>query len=153
MGRMESKGPMSRSSKAAPLPLALRIAWGTTLVVAPGSVLRVFGGADHPGADPPGADHPGADRPGADRPGADHPGADDSTVPRRVLRLLGFRHLAQAVVESVLGSRARRVGAVVDLLHAATSAAFGALDARWRRAALTDTAIATGFVIMDATNR
>ena len=42
---------------------------------------------------------------------------------------------------------------VVDLLHAATSVAFAVVDPRWRRAALTDTAVTTGFVALGLSNR
>ena len=117
---------MKRSSagwqRAAPFPLALRAAWGTVLLVSPGLVLRLFGGADESGG------------------------------PRLVMRILGGRHLVQAGAEYRFGGRAREVGIVVDLLHGATSVGFGLLQPAWRRAALTDAAVAGGFAVLGVTN-
>jgi hypothetical protein len=109
--------------RAAPLPLALRAAWGAALLVSPGAVLRSFGGTD------------------------------EGTTPRRVMRVLGARHLAQTGAEWAWGGRAREIGTVVDLLHAATSVGFSIVSPRWRRAALTDTAVTSGFVVLGLTNR
>ena len=109
--------------RAAPLPLALRAAWGTALLASPGTVLRLFGGAD------------------------------SGTTPRRVMRVLGVRHIAQAAGEWAGGGRARQIGMVVDLLHASTSIGFAFLDPRWRRAALCDTAVTASFMALGATNR
>ena len=109
--------------RAAPVPLALRIAWGTALLISPGTVLRLFGGKDA------------------------------GTTPRRVMRVLGARHIAQAGAEWAFGGRAREIGIVVDVLHAATDVGFSVVNARWRRAALSDTAITTGFVVLGLTNR
>ena len=61
------------------------------LLIAPGAVLRLFGGAD------------------------------EGRAPRRVMRVLGARHLVQAGAEYRLGGRAREIGTGVDLLHGATS--------------------------------
>jgi hypothetical protein len=93
-----------------------------TLLIAPGAVLRLIGGADE--------------------------GRD----PRRVMRVLGARHLVQAGVEYRLGWRARRIGTGVDLLHGATSVGFGIVNPPWRRAAFTDAIVATGFAVLGATN-
>jgi hypothetical protein len=109
--------------RAAPLPLAIRAGWGTALLLSPGTVLRLFAGVDA------------------------------GTTPRRVLRVLGARHVAQAGAEWLGGSRARQIGIVVDLLHAATSVGFSVVNPRWRRAALTDTAVTSGFVVLGVTNR
>ena len=46
-----------------------------------------------------------------------------------------------------------RSASVVDLLHAATSVGFAVVDPRWRRAALSDTAVTTSFVVLGLTNR
>jgi hypothetical protein len=109
--------------RAAPIPLALRVAWGTALLVSPGTVLRLFGGVDA------------------------------GTTPRRVMRVLGARHIAQAAAEWAFGGRARQIGTVVDVLHAATDVGFSIVNSRWRRAALSDTAVTTGFVVLGLTNR
>ena len=56
---------------------------------------------------------------------------------RRVLRLLGVRHLGQAAVTAARpGPAALRAGGVVDILHAASCAGLALADARWRRAAV-----------------
>lgn len=110
---------MSRApspGRAAPLPLGVRSLWGALLVVVPGPVLRGLGGTDQ------------------------------GRAPRRVIRVLGARHLVQAGVEWRLGGRARETGVAVDALHAATALGFGVLDRRWRRAAFTDATIATAFI-------
>ena len=116
-------GPPDQWQRAAPVPLALRAAWGTALLAAPGAVLRLFGGTDV------------------------------GPTPRRVLRVLGARHLAQAGAEWAFGGRARQIGMVVDLLHATTSVGFAVVDRRWRRAALSDTAVTSGFVALGLANR
>jgi hypothetical protein len=55
---------------------------------------------------------------------------------RRVLRLLGARHLGQAAVTAARpGPAALRAGGVVDILHAASCAGLALADARWRPAA------------------
>lgn len=65
---------------------------------------------------------------------------------RLVARVLGARHVAQAVVTLARPTpRCLRWGGVVDLTHAGTGVALAVADARYRRAALTDAAIATGF--------
>ena len=69
------------------------------------------------------------------------------------MRVLGARHVAQAGAEWAFGGRARRIGTVVDLLHATTSVGFAVVDPRWRRAALSDTTVTTGFVVLGLTNR
>ena len=93
-----------------------------TLLIAPGPVLRLFGGAD------------------------------EGRAPRRVMRVLGARHLVQAGAEYRLGGRAREIGIGVDLLHGATSVVFGVVSPPWRRAALIDAGVATGFAVLGATN-
>jgi hypothetical protein len=69
------------------------------------------------------------------------------------MRVLGARHVAQAGAEWAFGGRARQIGTVVDLLHAATSVGFAVIKPGWRRAALSDTAVTTTFVVLGLTNR
>src|SRR5690349_19706849 len=92
--------------------------WGAALVAAPRPLLRGLARADDP----------------ADR------------IAVAVLRVLGVRHVGQALVE-VLGPQpaVRYLGAAVDGLHALTAVGLAVLDPRWRRGALTDTAIAAFF--------
>ena len=120
---LRDRSPSGPWQRAAPLPLILRICWGTVLLISPGAVLRLFGGADQ------------------------------GVAPRRVMRVLGARHVAQAGAEWAFGGRARQIGTVVDLLHAATSVGLAIIDPRWRRAALSDTAVTAGFVVLGVTNR
>ena len=65
---------------------------------------------------------------------------------RVVARVLGARHLAQAAVTLARPTaRCLQLGGMVDLAHAATGLALAVADSRYRRPALTDAAIATGF--------
>jgi hypothetical protein len=101
----------------------VRAAWGGALLVAPGAVLALTTRSD----------------------------PAFLGAARTVLRVLGARHLVQAGVElrrpgaAVLGA-----GAVVDGLHAASGVTLAALDRRWRRSALLDAAVATGFCLATA---
>jgi hypothetical protein len=62
---------------------------------------------------------------------------------RSVVRVLGARHVVQAVIVGTWPTGpCRRVGAAVDALHSITDVAFARLDARRRRAAALDAAIA-----------
>lgn len=100
----------------------VRAPWGVVLLCAPGTVLALSG--------------------------------REAAAPRpalAVLRLLGLRHLVQAAVEWRRPSaRVLAAAAVVDGIHAGTAVAFAALDRRWRRAALLDAAVATGFCLATA---
>jgi hypothetical protein len=81
-----------------------------------------------------------------DRVGADLGVAEPDTRARVVARVLGARHLAQAAVTLARPTpRLLRWGGVVDLAHASTGLVLALADVRYRRAALTDAAIATGF--------
>jgi hypothetical protein len=116
---------MSRTKqwqRAGPVPLAIRISWGVALLVRPALVLRLFGGAD------------------------------EGRGPLLVMRILGARHLVQASLEYRVGGRARKVGVYVDLLHGATSVAFGVCRPAWRRPALVDAGVASGFAVLGAAN-
>jgi hypothetical protein len=108
----------SRPKAAALVPVLLRIGWGGGLVVQPRVVLRLLGGVPQ------------------------------GSKPRRIMRILGARHLLQAAATWRFGRRAGQVGVVVDALHAATDVAFAGLDRRWRRAAATDAAITSTFAVL-----
>lgn len=70
---------------------------------------------------------------------------------RVVLRVLGARHLVQAGVEARWPRRrVLAFATVVDGLHAATGLALGAADRKWRRPALLDAAVASGFALTTA---
>lgn len=95
--------------------IAMRVAWGGVLVVFPGALDRVAGSR-----------------------------SSDSSW-RVVARLLGARHLAEALLE-LRGTRERnQLAAMVDSLHALSVTAYVALDRRHRRAALLDALMAWGF--------
>ena len=70
-----------------------------------------------------------------------------------VARVLGVRHLAQAALTVVAlqsdtdNSTALSGGVAVDLLHASSMVALGAVDGRVRRAALTDAAVETALAM------
>jgi hypothetical protein len=76
----------------------------------------------------------------------------DSPNPSRwadaVVRVLGARHVLQAVGEAVLDDPpVRRLGAGVDALHALTAFALAAGSRGWRPLALRSGATATGFSV------
>jgi hypothetical protein len=71
--------------------------------------------------------------------------ANSTTV--TVARILGARHAAQGAIELAAGSRWRHAGSMVDAAQSITAAGLGALDASWRRLALTDAAIAATFAV------
>jgi hypothetical protein len=108
-------------SRSSAIFVVVQALWGTTLLAAPGIVLRLLGGAD------------------------------EAHVPERIMRVLGARHLVQAVAEHLFGDEALRVGACVDSLHALTGFGFACADARWRRAALADAMITSGFAAIGLT--
>ncbi len=64
---------------------------------------------------------------------------------RVTIRILGARHIAQALLTVITRGRLHRAGGVVDLLHASTMLGLAVVDRRRRRAALTSAAIATLF--------
>lgn len=66
---------------------------------------------------------------------------------RAVARILGLRHIAQAVALTIWPTAtARRLGAVVDGLHAATDAGCALVDPRRARLAAIDGAVAVAFL-------
>lgn len=100
------------------LLIAVRVLWGSALLLAPEMVLY-----DLP--------HQRIDRPA-----------------RAFARVLGTRHLIQAVVTSRGGTRGWvRAGAAVDATHAATMVALAALRPDRRKLALTNVATATALAV------
>ncbi len=111
---------MIRPTTAMATPISvtvLRVVWGLTLVVVPG---RVLGALRAP---------------------------DRSIGHRRIIQVLGARHLVEAVVARRHPS-ARPWMVVVDVLHACSGLGLAVVSQRWRRAALTDAAVAGGFAVM-----
>jgi hypothetical protein len=76
-----------------------------------------------------------------------------STAARRVVRVLGARHLVQAGVEAAIPTpTVLTIGAGVDAVHAVTCLGFAAFGgARWRREALVNAVTALGFCAVTAT--
>ena len=71
---------------------------------------------------------------------------DGRTLP--VLRLLGGRHLVQALITARRPSaRVVRLGVAVDALHALSMVGLGLSDAQRRRIALTSAGVATAFAV------
>ena len=101
----------SRSPRSRAAFIVVQALWGLTLLVAPEKVLQLLGG-------------PNEDR-----------------IPERIMRVLGARHLLQATAEDVFGDSALRLGVWIDGLHAVTAFGFACVNARWRRAALSDAVI------------
>jgi hypothetical protein len=68
---------------------------------------------------------------------------------RRVLRVLGARHLAQAIAAWLAHDtrNTRDIGAVVDTAHAASCLVIACGSPSWRRAAATDMVIATALAV------
>jgi hypothetical protein len=98
------------------VPALVRGTYGVLLVSTPGSLIRLAGGS-----------------------------AGDPRA-RAVARLLGARHLTQAVLAAAGPSPALlALGAEVDLLHSASMLALGGADAPSRRIAFTDGVVAAAF--------
>lgn len=90
-----------------------RAAWGVVCVLVPGPLVRAVGGAP----------------------------ADEGA--RVALRVLGARHVAQALLSCLTpGPGLLRVGAGVDALHALALVSLAAADRRWARVALADAVVA-----------
>ncbi len=64
---------------------------------------------------------------------------------RVVIRILGARHLVQAVLTFRAGSVAHGIGGWVDAIHAASMVALAAVDPRRRTSAAVNAAIAVVF--------
>jgi hypothetical protein len=97
---------------------AVRAAYGAALCCAPGPVLRLAGG----------------------------PGAGASPDARVVARVLGGRHIAQAVLSAMRPTPAvLALGAGTDVLHSASMIALAALDRPRRRLGVSDSLMAAAF--------
>lgn len=69
--------------------------------------------------------------------------ADDDAGARRVVRLLGVRHLAQSGWELLDGRpTSANIGAAIDALHGASMAGLAVVSRRLRRPAALDAALA-----------
>jgi hypothetical protein len=100
------------------LARAARAAYGITLLAVPDRVLRAYGGA---------------------------PGDRTATTAARVL---GGRHLAQAILTGSHPGPVRRYGgALVDALHAASMFALARADVARRKPATVDGSIAAAFAV------
>jgi hypothetical protein len=64
---------------------------------------------------------------------------------RVVIRILGARHLVQAVLTVRAGRAAHLVGGSVDTVHAASMVVLAALDSRYRKSAGVNAALALVF--------
>ena len=64
---------------------------------------------------------------------------------RTTIRILGARHVLQAIVTARAGRTGRRLGGGADALHALSMAALAAFDPKRRRAAALNAAIALAF--------
>ena len=77
-------------------------------------------------------------------------GQPPSRRARRVARILGVRHVAQAVVTALSpGPEVVALGVVVDLLHAASMFAFAAVVPDLRDAELVDALAATALAVAE----
>lgn len=73
-------------------------------------------------------------------------GGQPSDQGRRVIRVLGARQIAQALLSGRTSTEAALLlGAAVDVAHAATMILMGAFERRYRLAALCDAVIAISF--------
>jgi len=105
----------ARSATAAVQPL-VRAAWGGALLLAPRRSLALLGARNVP---------------------------DSGVV---VARVFGARHIAQALATREWPDPVvLAFSGATDALHAASGVLFAGVDARWRRAALVDAAIASAF--------
>jgi hypothetical protein len=98
---------------------AVRAAWGLCLIARPEPVLAVLG-----------------------------PHSPSPQLDTAVLRVLGARQLAQASVTALVPSRkVLALGAIVDVLHAASMVGLAAMDADRRREGLLDACLAGSFAL------
>lgn len=115
---MNAISPASRAQRAAMILGGVRAGYGGLLVLAPGAVGRL----------------------------GRRESIDERT--RRVARILGARHLAQAAVSSRAGGYpVLALGAALDLLHASSMGVLGVLDRSHRRTATLDALIAASFAV------
>lgn len=64
-----------------------------------------------------------------------------------VLRVLGGRHVAQAVLTAASPGKGAPIGVAVDTAHALSALAFAASDRRRRTAGLTSASVAAAFAV------
>ena len=64
---------------------------------------------------------------------------------RKVIRILGARHIVQALATIGRGSPWHSVGGLVDLLHASSAVVFAIIQPRWRRTASLSAAVSVAF--------
>ncbi len=99
-----------------PATAVLRAGWGAALLLAPEPLLRAGGRAPVPAAAVAAA------------------------------RVLGVRHLLQAAASAVAPTApVVGLGAVVDTLHTGSCVGLAVASPRWRRVALLDAAVESGF--------
>ena len=98
-----------------PGPITLRVGWGVLLLAVPGRVLSAGGWTDA------------------------------GTGPRRVVRVLGVRHLVQSALEVRVPQVAPVWWIAVDALHAVSALGVATVSGPWRRVAVIDAVVAGGF--------
>jgi hypothetical protein len=69
----------------------------------------------------------------------------DTVAGRRVLRVLGARHVVQAMASRRVGRAGAELGASVDGAHWLTDVGFAAADKRWRKMAVADSLVTGTF--------
>ncbi|ALE06234.1 hypothetical protein AL755_13460 [Arthrobacter sp. ERGS1:01] len=67
-----------------------------------------------------------------------------------LMRVLGTRHVLQALLLARAGTTAHRCGALVDLAHAGTMVAVACADQRWRKPAGVDATLASTLAALEA---
>ena len=72
-------------------------------------------------------------------------GTTPDSKARTVIRILGARHLIQAVLTARAGHTAHRIGGSVDAVHAASMVLLAALDVRYRTPAAANAVLALVF--------
>lgn len=68
----------------------------------------------------------------------------------KLMRVLGARHLVQALILARAGTTVHRCGALVDLAHAGTMVALACGDRRWQKPAALDAVLASTFAALEA---
>jgi hypothetical protein len=97
---------------------ALRLGWAVALLAVPGRLLHLTAGS-----------------------------GDDTPAARRVVRVLGARHAAQAAAELLGSQGSSRLGVAVDAAHGLSMVALAARSGRWRRPATLSAAVASSFAV------
>ncbi|HEX5291067.1 MAG TPA: hypothetical protein VFX25_19580 [Streptosporangiaceae bacterium] len=114
----DAAGPPELTGRSLGVATLARAGYGAALCCVPGWILRLEGG----------------------------PGAAASPGVRAVARVLGGRHLVQAVLSAARPTPAvLALGAGTDMLHSASMIALAALDPPRRRLGLSDSLLAAAF--------